>query len=282
MKFINPLLIIFSFYFINTLPTAVIHGFLEKCTSRSVVNLISYLKNTTNNYITCIESGGGMKDALTSFYTQADKACEAINSDPNFNEDFSLVSISQGGVLSRYIIEKCQTKGTVKKFISIGGPLSGTHQFPFCLKGAICHFINSLVDWFVYKDYVQDSIGPAGYFRVSNHLNDYYNSKSLLFDINNEGKFFDESAKKRFLKLDLLVLIAFEKDRMITPKESAFFAEYDENHELVDMENTRIYKEDLFGLKTLNEKGKILKFWINNRHCKYEWKDIDRTVVPFI
>ena len=90
--------------------------------------------------------------------------------------------------------------------------------------------MNSFADWFVYKGYVQDTMGPSGYFRVSKHVDKYKDSKSLLLDVNNQGKNIDNDAKTRFASLDKLVLIAFKKDTMISPKESAHFGEYNKKH----------------------------------------------------
>ncbi len=244
--------------------------------------MVDYIKSKTTHYARCIETGGGSKDISLSFYEQAKKACEIISQDSNYNSDFAIVSISQGGVLARYVIEKCQMTGHVKVFASIGGPLSGTHQLPHCQRGVTCHTLNSLVDWFVYKGYIQDSIGPAGYFRVSNHLDRYTDSKSLLLDINNQGENIDINAKNRFSSLDLLILIAFRRDTMISPKESAHFGEYDEKHKVVDMKDTDIYKNDLFGLKTLDEANKIKKFWVDEVHCNYNFVDIDMYIIPYI
>ena len=287
MKYNNVLTII-SFIFLikvklyNSLPVAVLHGFQQTCNSYNLQTLVDYIKSKTTHYARCIETGGGSKDISLSFYEQAKKACEIISQDSNYNSDFAIVSISQGGVLARYVIEKCQMTGHVKVFASIGGPLSGTHQLPHCQRGVTCHTLNSLVDWFVYKGYIQDSIGPAGYFRVSNHLDRYTDSKSLLLDINNQGENIDINAKNRFSSLDLLILIAFKRDTMISPKESAHFGEYDEKHKVVDMKDTDIYKNDLFGLKTLDEANKIKKFWVDEVHCNYNFVDIDMYIIPYI
>ena len=218
----------------------------------------------------------------TSFEDQAKKACEIISSDSNYHGDFTIVSISQGGILARYVIEKCQMKGRVKRFISIGGPLAGTHQLPHCLRGVVCHILNSFADWFCYKGYVQNTFGPSGYFRVSNHLNNYLKSKSVLLDVNNLGKTFDENAKARFIDLEKLVLIQYKRDTMISPRQSAHFEELDENHNVIPMKDTEIYKKDLFGLKTLDEQGKIIKLFIDERHCYYGWEDINMYVIPYL
>ena len=284
----NNVLIIISFIFLikiklyASIPVAVLHGFQQTCGSYNLQTLVDYIKNRTTHYTRCIETGGGKKDISLSFYEQAKKACEIISQDSNYNNDFAIVSISQGGVLARYVIEKCQMAGHVKVFASIGGPLAGTHQLPHCQRGVTCHTLNSAVDWFVYKGYIQDSIGPSGYFRVSNHLDRYKDSKSLLLDINNQGKNIDINAKIRFSSLDLLILIAFKRDTMISPKESAHFGEYDEKHKVLDMKDTDIYKNDLFGLKTLDEANKIKKFWVDEVHCNYNFADIDMYILPYI
>ena len=69
---------------------------------------------------------------------------------------------------------------------------------------------------------------------------------------------------------------------MITPRESAFFNELDEKHNLVDMKDTEIYKKDLFGLKTLEEQGKIIRYLVDDWHCYYSWEDINNYVIPYV
>lgn len=267
--------------FSSPLPVAILHGFMQSCSHEDLINMQAFIAHKTGQYAKCIETGGGAIDLSRSFEDQAKEACKIISSDSNYQNDFALVSISQGGVLARYVIEKCEMKGTVKRFVSIGGPLAGTHQLPHCLRGVACHILNSFADWFCYKGYTQKTFGPSGYFRVSNHLQRYYNSKSVLLNVNNL-KEFDQKAKDRFLKLEKLVLIQFKRDTMITPRESAFFQELDEKHNLIDMENTEIYKKDSFGLKTLNEQGKITKFLVDEKHCYYSFEDLNTYCIPFV
>ena len=287
----NVLILIFIFFIIlnqsftqtyTSFPVAILHGFMQKCSSENMINLEKYISHKSGNYARCIESGGGFVDLTRSFEDQAKEACKIISSDSHFQGNFALVSISQGGILARYIIEKCQMNGVVKRFISIGGPLAGTHQLPHCLRGVVCHILNSFADWFCYKGYVQNTFGPSGYFRVSNHLERYKNSKSVLLQVNNLGKNCDEKAKIRFELLEKLVLIQFKRDTMITPKESAHFQELDEKHKLIDMKDTEIYKKNLFGLKTLDDNNKIVKIIVDEKHCYYSWEDINDYVIPYI
>lgn len=52
------------------------------------------------------------------------------------------------------------------------------------------------------------------------------------------------------LNLEKMVLIMFNKDTMIEPKETAWFQTFKENtNELEKLEDTQMYKEDWLGLK---------------------------------
>ena len=104
-------------------------------------------------------------------------------------------------------------------------------------------------------------------------------SKSVLLNVNNQ-KEYDSEAKRRFLLLEKLVLIGFKRDTMISPRESAFFYEYDEDHNLVNMKDTEIYKKDLFGLKTLDESNRIEMHFLDERHCYFSFQNMQDYVVP--
>jgi palmitoyl-protein thioesterase len=54
-----------------------------------------------------------------------------------------------------------------------------------------------------------------------------------------------------------IMLVKFTEDTMIHPKETSQFGSLDRNGKLILMEDQEIYKSDAFGLKTMNEAGKI-------------------------
>lgn len=272
--FLNLIIISFS------LPVAIFHGFFDSCSNSFFEELINRISTINGDYAACIESGGGAFDMSTSFYSQAKAACEKINLDENFNGNFSILSLSQGGLLGRYVVEKCEMKGIVRKFVSIGGPMLGTSRFPFCLGGVFCFLLNSFIGWSVYFKSIQDSIGPAGYFKTPTYYDDYITANTFLVDINNEGKNFDEKAKERFIQLEKLVLIGFRKDQMISPKESAEFSEYDKKYKLIPMNETLIYRKDLFGLKTISEQNKIKVIYLDGQHLDFSWEDIIKYGFP--
>ena len=267
---------------ISPLPVAIIHGFYDSCESSYFPALIKLIKYNLGDYVKCLETGEGSDSLSLSIKQQAEKACKLINENENFDNDFSILSISQGGLIARYIIQKCEMKGKVKKLVSFGGPMMGTSKVPFCLNGAVCFLINSLVDYYVYRKKIQNGIGPAGYYRTAAHLDDYKNSESFLVQLNNEGLNVDEDGKKRFSELDSLMLIGFKNDKMISPKESAEFFEYDENYELKPMNETNAYINDLFGLQTLDKKKAIHVHYLDGEHTEFDFNDVVNYAVPYL
>jgi palmitoyl-protein thioesterase len=275
--FINIIIFIFP------LPVAILHGFYDSCENAYFASLVNVIKYNIGDYSKCIETGAGQDSWSLSMEKQAEIACNEIKNNPKFNGDFSIFSISQGGLLARYIIQKCDMKGKVKKLVSFGGPMMGTSQVPFCLGGVICYIINSLVDYFIYDKSIQKGIGPAGYYRTAAHIDDYKESKSFLVKLNNENEDeFDQKGKDRFEKLESLMLIGFENDKMISPKQTAEFWVYNEKFELIPMNQTEVYEKNLFGLKTLDEDNKIHVHYLKGEHTEFDFNDVVRYAIPYL
>jgi len=73
-------------------------------------------------------------------------------------------------------------------------------------------------------------------------------------------------------------MIMFNSDEIIFPKESEWFGQLDPQKKLVPMEETDLYTKNLFGLKTLDEQGRIFKVSKNGSHLEYG-PDYFRTVI---
>ena len=269
------LLIIFFSYSIFSLPVAVIHGFYDSCENSFFSTLIKVLKYNVYDFAVCLKTGEGSDSLSLSFEEQCQKACEEIKKYPQFKNDFSILSISQGGLIARYLIQKCNMEGNVKKLVSLGGPMMGTSKVPFCLEGVVCFIINSLVDYFVYNKNIQNSVGPAGYYRTAGHIDDFKKSNSILYKLNNPS----EKEKNKFKNLTNLVLIGFDDDKMISPKETAEFGIFDENYNVIKMRETDEYKNDVIGLKYLDENGRVKIVYLKGGHLNFDFDDILKYVV---
>ena len=263
---------------IFSLPVAVIHGFYDSCSNSFYPTLIKLLKYNVYDYAVCLKSGEGKESLSLSFEEQCQKACEEIKSNSKFDQDFSILSISQGGLIARYIIQKCDMKGKVKKLVSFGGPMMGTSQVPFCLEGVTCYIVNSLVDFFVYNKNIQKNIGPSAYYRTAAHINSYKESNSLLVKLNNPS----QKEKQNFIDLESLVLIGFLKDKMISPKESAEFGVFDEHFNVLKMNETEEYKNDVFGLKSLDKAKKVKIFYLKGEHIDFDYEDVLKYATPYL
>jgi palmitoyl-protein thioesterase len=265
-------------------PIAVFHGLGDFCLNPGMINITNHLGKGSDSYAKCIESGGSALDFMTSFNTQAKKACDHLKGNENFaGKDISVVGLSQGSLIARYIIEECDFGGSVKRYVSIGGPQMGVAVIPHCSDGWFCNIINGITDKVVYTSAIQSIVGPAGYFHTYNDEKAFREGSSFLAELNNEKETANsESYKNRFIGLESMVLIMFTQDTMIIPKETAHFQFYNDKKEVVAFTETDVYQEDKLGLRTLHEAKKIQFFGIDGNHLQFTMDDIDTKMVPYL
>lgn len=195
------------------------------------------------------------------------------------------MGLSQGALLARYIATSCDLGSTkVRNLASIGGPNMGVADVPQCFDGFICNIVNAIARDLVYLSIVQNHLGPAGYFRDPSHMDKYLKDSVFLPWINNEEG--DESVlatqKERFSNLNGVLLMMFSQDTMVYPKESEWFQTMDENFNLIALEDSDWYKNDVLGFKTLNEAKKVTFTEVDGDHLQFSQDDISNTIVPFL
>ena len=74
--------------------------------------------------------------------------------------------------------------------------------------------------------------------------------------------------------MEIFVLIGFEKDKMISPKESAEFGVFDEHFNELKMNETEEYKNDVFGLNCSDKAKKVKIFYIKGEHNIFDYQDV--------
>lgn len=77
--------------------------------------------------------------------------------------------------------------------------------------------------------------------------------------------------RENMIQIDKLVLTGSPQDEVIHPYQSAFFEFWYENSvtkqlEMVPMEQQTIYTNDVFGLKTLDKEGRLIRTQVPNVH----------------
>jgi palmitoyl-protein thioesterase len=280
MKFLIIAIVISCVF--GSYPVAVFHGIGDSCSNSGMNHITSYFSKSLGGvYSKCIETGGGILDFTTSFTSQSKLACDQIKNDPNFKGDFSVVGISQGSLIARYIIQACDMQGRVKRYVSIGGPQMGVAKLPHCESGIICNFINSITNKLVYSSYIQNFVGPAGYFKDVHNYQDYLKYSSFLADLNNENKI-NVDYKKRFQNLEKIALIKFTEDTMIIPGQTAWFQFFNEKEEVIDFKETDLYKNDYIGFKSLVEQSKVNFVALEGNHLAFDYDDLKEHAIPIL
>ncbi|XP_064079187.1 lysosomal thioesterase PPT2-A-like [Macrobrachium nipponense] len=165
-----------------------------------------------------------------------------------------LIGYSQGGILSRGIIESMDHN--ITRFISLSSPQAGQYGDEF-LRLIFPQYIKETAYELFYSKMGQ-SVSVANYWNDPHHQDLYYKYSNYLPYLNNEV---DDSSKKdyrtNFLKLERLVLIGGPDDGVITPWQSSHFAYFDENENVTEMRDQYYYRTDTFGLRTLDKAGKV-------------------------
>jgi len=222
-----------------------------------------------------------MTSIFENFEKQCESACASLLSDPNFQGEFNVLGLSQGGLIARYIVEECNTNVPVRNMVTLGGPHKGVAATPGCSDGIFCDIINMIVDEFVYFKDIQEFIGPAGYFRDPTQLDRYLEDSVFLPYVNNEK---DKSAtyESRFEKLNGAMLVMFSGDTVVFPKESEWFWELQADGTVTNVLDTDFYKSDYIGLKKLNEAGKVKFIEWPGEHLQFTMEQVDLVVVPFL
>ncbi|PKI41531.1 hypothetical protein CRG98_038042 [Punica granatum] len=198
---------------------------------------------------------------------------------------YNIVGLSQGNLIGRGVIEFCDGGPRVKNFISLGGPHAGTASVPLCGTGPWCIIADNLIKSHIYSDYVQAHLAPSGYLKLPNAMSEYLSKCRFLPKLNNELP--DErntTYKQRFTSLQNLVLIMFEHDTVLIPKETAWFGYYPDGafKPIVPPNQTQLYTEDWIGLRTLDEAGKVKFISVSGNHLGISKRDMKTYVVPYL
>jgi len=252
----------------NTLPTLIYHGINDNCDDGQINNFIKVIgqvgeANGKQLHAECMVIGGTQQNFESIFESMAGQtaeACKTVQEHPIFGKsDFNLVGISQGGMLTRGMIQDCDLgEHKVRNYLSIAGPQMGVQKTPSCLDGVLCDILTWVEDHIAFFSVAQEHLAPAAYWRDTyseKYFDQYLKYSAFLAPINNERQH-EKSAqyKERFSALNRLELVKFQNDTIVYPKESEWFGTYNVgNTEITAMKDTKVYKEDTVGLKTLDD-----------------------------
>ncbi|KAF0975641.1 hypothetical protein FDP41_005635 [Naegleria fowleri] len=205
--------------------------------------------------------------------------------------DHHLICHSQGGLLCRSYLQM-YPKHTVRVFVSLSGVQNGEFGIPgdksweLVLKDKFPFLWNMTADEIYtvfYTDAFQKLVSVANYWKDPYHMDSYRKHSQFLAVMNNDTTTVDYASKYHFrenmLRIDKMILNGSPQDEIIKPYFSAFFDYYKydvASNSLVteSMKFQSFYRNDVFGLKTLDRENRLIiqrvpnvthKEWITNQ-----------------
>ena len=201
----------------------------------------------------------------------------------NFQDKFSILGISQGTLIGRYIIEKCDIKGQVMRYMSFDGPQMGVGFVPKINCGSFCDWLVNLTVPMAYK--FKDTIAPMEYLKYKYDRSYYDEHDVFLKRLNNDYENYedrDQEIYRRFTSLEKVKLIKSREDSVIVPRESSWFEFFDRDGKtIIPLEESDFYIQDYIGLRKLIEEGKVTFTEFAEEHVLYHIKEYEQEIVPF-
>lgn len=178
----------------------------------------------------------------------------------------------------------------VETFVALSSPLNGQFGETSFIRDLFPHIPDKYALWRFFYRLAGQSVSVGNYWRDPYHMNEYGRYSDYLARLNGESyknATIDPDWKVNFTKLKQLVTIGGPDDGIIEPWQSAHFRGYRDSDDSVmeSFDQFKFYKDDVFGLKTLNEQNRwkrIVKSGIRHSQWVRNKEVILDLILPYL
>ncbi|QSL64063.1 hypothetical protein MERGE_000218 [Pneumocystis wakefieldiae] len=232
-----------------------------------IVITLQRLQNYLNYYLNDRNNGffGDVNE-------QIKLVAEQLSKDPKLADGFNAIGFSQGGLFLRAYIERYNIP-PVSNLITFGTPHYGISSF-YCPSSVyVCKILDYFIKHSLLSCWVKKNVIVAQYYRDTSDMDSYLVYNPFLPDVNNERQIKNATYAKNLASLESFVMVEFENDRVIIPKGSSHFNDYDKNEDkIIFLKDTALYNEDWLGLKLLDNKGALVEMTIPGEHMEINYE----------
>lgn len=248
------MLLLFLLGIVCAKPIVMMHGILSSADDLNEIG--TWFETNTGNKVFNIEIGNGKLDSISKpMFSQLDILSNTLKSIPEIQDGFHFLGLSQGGLLARGYTE-IYNNPPVASLVTFGTPHAGVYYYD--VPG-------------IYEKYNQEHYSFAGYWKDPFRYDDYISNATYLPIINNERI---TIAAGHVIDVENFAMVWSNVDGIIVPKESCKFEFYEQDTmKVIPLMDSKQYRENLIGLKTLDETGRLHFIDSGCVHVEYKTKE---------
>ncbi|KAF6767070.1 Palmitoyl protein thioesterase [Kalmanozyma brasiliensis GHG001] len=272
-------------------PLVIWHGLGDSAHSEGIEEFMSQLKEAFPGlYVHSVsqDESSDSEDRKQGFFghvnDQVQNVCEQLASVDELKDGFDAIGFSQGGQFLRAYVQRCNTP-KVRNLVTFGSQHMGIADLPACgPTDLLCRVAEAALRGGIYTDYAQSHLVSAQYYRNPKDpkaFASYLEKNDFIKDINNEGEETNPTYAKNLASLENFVMLMFDKDVTVEPKQSSWFASYPirnetetdkhgDKNEPTPLRQSSIYLEDRIGLKKLDKRGSLIMELCHGIHMQID------------
>lgn len=222
----------------------------------------------------------GKRSEWSAMADQLDLVAWDLRLNPLLKDGFNFFAVSQGGLMARAFVAM-HNDPPVYNLLTLSAPQAGVQACPYVSKVArpsegFCSRFGDAV-----TTYEWQHCAFCDYWVPTDK--ERFLKKSWLARVNNELPEKDPNIPRRMTSLNKYMATVALQDAVLIPKETAWHMRWPWGKRwtgVVPLEETEEFQNDLVGLRTLKEQGKLVLNSFDGNHAGFNKSWIQATVVP--